>query len=57
MLKTNHQLKNDCLDTTRCIKSEIAAKVLQKILGHREISTTTDTYTDVYEKLENKFTK
>ncbi len=49
-----HQLRHTF--ATRCIESGMPAKVLQKVLGHREISTTLDTYTDVYEEMENKFT-
>lgn len=35
---------------TRCIESGMQAKVLQQILGHKNISTTLDTYTSVFEK-------
>lgn len=35
---------------TRCIEAGMSAKVLQKILGHRKIETTLDTYTSVFEK-------
>ncbi len=34
---------------TRCIESGMPAKVLQKVLGHTDISITLDTYCDVFE--------
>lgn len=39
---------------TRCIESGMPAKVLQKILGHKDIKTTLNTYCDVYEEYEKK---
>ena len=42
---------------TRCIEAGMSAKVLQKNLGHKEIQTTLDTYTSVFDKFnedENK---
>lgn len=35
---------------TRCIESGMSAKVLQRILGHKKIETTLDTYTSVFDK-------
>ncbi len=37
---------------TRFIESGGSAKVLQKILGHKDISTTLNTYTSVFDKFE-----
>jgi len=39
---------------TRCIESGMPAPVLQKILGHTDISTTINTYTDVFAEYERK---
>lgn len=42
---------------TRCIEAGMSAKVLQKNLGHKNIQTTLDTYTSVFDKFnedENK---
>lgn len=39
---------------TRCIESGMNVKVLQQKLGHKNISTTLDTYCNVFEKFENK---
>ena len=35
---------------TRCIESGMPAKVVQKVLGHTDISITLDTYCDVFDK-------
>lgn len=35
---------------TRCIESGMSAKVVQKVLGHTDISITLDTYCDVFDK-------
>lgn len=42
---------------TRCIESGMPANVLQKILGHKDISTTLDTYTDIFANYEKTHTK
>lgn len=39
---------------TRCIESGMPAKVLQKILGHTDISITLNTYCSVFEKYRNE---
>ena len=39
---------------TRCIESGMPATVLQKILGHTDISTTLNTYCDVFAEFERK---
>lgn len=39
---------------TRCIESGMSAKVLQKILGHEDISTTLNTYVDAFSEYERK---
>lgn len=38
---------------TRCIESGMEAKVLQKKLGHHDITITLNTYTDVFEEFES----
>lgn len=38
---------------TRCIESGIPAVVLKTWLGHRDIHTTLDTYTDVFNSLNH----
>lgn len=37
---------------TRCIESGIPAPVLQKLLGHKDISVTINTYTTIFNKFE-----
>ncbi len=39
---------------TRCIESGMPAHVLQKLLGHTDISTTINTYTDVFAEYERQ---
>ena len=39
---------------TRCIESGMPAKVLQKILGHSDISITLNIYCSVFEKYQNQ---
>ena len=39
---------------TRCIESGIAIEVLQKILGHADITTTINTYGYIYSYLRQK---
>ena len=38
---------------TRCIESGMQAKVLQKKLGHRDITITLNTYTEIFTKFED----
>lgn len=39
---------------TRCIESGMPAKVLQHLLGHTDISTTLNTYCDVFQKFNDE---
>jgi len=39
---------------TRCIEAGIPAEVLQKLLGHKDIQTTINTYTTIFDKFKNK---
>ena len=39
---------------TRCIESGMPAKALQQILGHKDISTTLNTYCDCFEKYQQE---
>ena len=39
---------------TRCIESGMTAEVLQKLLGHTDIKTTINTYTDIFDSFKNK---
>lgn len=39
---------------TRCIESGMPAHVLQKILGHKNISITIDTYTSIFDKYKKE---
>lgn len=45
---TEHSLRHTF--ATRCIEAGMPAHVLQKLLGHTDISTTIDTYTDIFNK-------
>lgn len=38
---------------TRCIESGMPAHVLQKLLGHKNVSTTINTYTTIFDKYRN----
>lgn len=38
---------------TRCIEAGMNAVVLQKILGHKDIETTLNTYTSVFDKFKD----
>ena len=35
---------------TRCIEAGVPAEVLQKLLGHKDISITINTYTTIFDK-------
>lgn len=37
---------------TRCIEAGMSAVVLQKLLGHKDIETTLNTYTSVFNKFK-----
>lgn len=39
---------------TRCIESGMPAEVLQKLLGHKDIQTTINTYTTIFDKFKNE---
>lgn len=39
---------------TRCIESGMPAEVLQKLLGHKDIKTTINTYTTIFDKYKTK---
>ena len=47
-----HMLRHTC--ATRSMESGMAYDVLQKMIGHRSIKTTIDTYCDVFEANEQK---
>ena len=52
---TNHMLRHTY--ATRMIEAGVPAHVLQKLLGHEDISETINTYTDVFERYEKKYDK
>lgn len=39
---------------TSCIEAGVSTKVLQKLLGHRYIQTTINTYTTIFDKFKNE---
>ncbi|MCI8622009.1 MAG: tyrosine-type recombinase/integrase [Clostridia bacterium] len=39
---------------TRCIESGMPAEVLQKLLGHKNIQTTINTYTTIFDKFKRR---
>lgn len=39
---------------TRCIESGISAEVLQKLLGHKDVQTTINTYTTIFDKFKKE---
>ena len=39
------------------IEAGVPAHVLQRLLGHKDISETLNTYTDVFERYEKKYDK
>ena len=39
---------------TRCIENGVSPVVLQKILGHKDIQVTLNTYTDVFNEFKEK---
>ncbi len=49
---TQHMLRHTF--ATRCIEAGMPAEVLQKLLGHKDITTTINTYTTIFEKFKEK---
>lgn len=39
---------------TRCIEEKINAPVLKAFLGHMDVSTTINTYVDIFNKFQNE---
>lgn len=44
--------KTKTYESTRCIEAGIPAPVLQKLLGHKDISVTINTYTTIFNKFK-----
>lgn len=51
----NHRLRHTY--ATRMIEAGVPAHVLQRLLGHEDISQTLNTYTDIFERYEKKYDK
>lgn len=51
----NHMLRHTY--ATRMIEAGVPAHVLQRLLGHEDISQTLNTYTDIFERYEKKYDK
>ena len=49
---TTHSLRHTY--GTRCIESGMAPVVVQKLMGHKDISVTLNTYTSVFDKFKEK---
>lgn len=49
---TTHSLRHTY--GTRCIESGMASVVVQKLMGHKDISVTLNTYTSVFDKFKEK---
>ena len=49
---TTHSLRHTF--GTRCIESGMAPVVVQKLMGHTDVSVTINTYTSVYDEFKQK---